>query len=209
MDLSTNISKMKYFFIGMSALLLTVSATLLFYSCSKKAAPKVKGCINKNACNYNYLAEEDDGSCILNPTGTVSTSLSTGTLGDGHMLDFHTGNNTSACGNYSVANGSNGNVVFSPFNFTVCTSALSLTPGTANYGVPSAIGITDVGIVTCLGQVTIKPLTGYVVNVAAVLGHGYVVMLGDSTYARMYCDSWVQNTSGGVIGVMVTWQYPF
>lgn len=69
--------------------------------------------------------------------------------------------------------------------------------------------IVDAGQVTCLGQVTTKPSTGYVYKVAAKLKHGYVIKLPDNTYGRLFVDSWTVNSSGVVTELKITFQYSF
>ncbi|MEX2233773.1 MAG: hypothetical protein WD824_16530 [Cyclobacteriaceae bacterium] len=63
--------------------------------------------------------------------------------------------------------------------------------------------ILDAGELSCLGEVTAKPLTGFSPAVGLVEHHGYVVKLPDNTYGRLYVDSDESN------GINITWQYSF
>jgi hypothetical protein len=69
--------------------------------------------------------------------------------------------------------------------------------------------ITDVGVVTCLGQVTVKPATGYVYTIDVVAKHGYIIKLPDGTFGRLFVDSVTKSSSGAVTKIYVTWQYSF
>ncbi len=69
--------------------------------------------------------------------------------------------------------------------------------------------IVDVGPVTCLGQVTAKPVSGYAYVVDVVAKHGYVIMLPDGTYGRFFVDTVVKSSTGSVTKIYVTWQYAF
>ncbi len=144
---------------------------------------KKKGCTDKNACNYDKEAGKDDGSCIKEPAGMVTAYITTSSF-----LNFDNGDIQGGCyGGMDMG--------FSPFNFYYCT-----------YG---STGIADVGKVSCLGGVTTKPSSGYASAVATELGHGYVVKLINNTYARVYAEEWMLSLSGGVIGIKISWQYPW
>jgi hypothetical protein len=69
--------------------------------------------------------------------------------------------------------------------------------------------IVDIGPVKCLGQVTYKPVEGYLYVVQIVEKHGYVVRLPDNTYGRLFVDSWTKSPTGTVSKIYVTWQYAF
>jgi len=69
--------------------------------------------------------------------------------------------------------------------------------------------IADMGSMTCVGGVTTKPASGYGNPVAAEIGHGYVFKSQDGIYARFYAEEWMKNTSGGVIGIKISYQSPF
>lgn len=50
---------------------------IILYSCSDSGnpiIPPISGCTNPDACNYNEIAEVDDGSCI-NPINEVCVSF--------------------------------------------------------------------------------------------------------------------------------------
>jgi hypothetical protein len=68
--------------------------------------------------------------------------------------------------------------------------------------------ITDVGLITCLGEVVHKPASGYAYAVNPLLHHGYVVHFPDSTYGRFFIDSWVKESSEVTVMNIVR-QYPF
>lgn len=126
---------------------------------------------------------EEEEPCA-DPAGTVTTYIDNNTA-----LAFSTGSVTTC----AIAAG---NLYFSPFNFAIC-------------GNNSVDGIIGVGQVSCLGDVTTKPATGYTSQVAVELGFGYVVKLKNGNYARVYAEDWKTTTSGGVSGVKVKWQYIF
>ena len=170
-----------------------ITLALIYTSCAKKSSTiSIKGCMDKSACNYYSIATVDDGSCIFQPSGTVTTFLQNDN-GDNKCLDFKTGSTTTSCTNFSYWTG---DLYFSSYtNFSVCTHLVK--------------GIIDIGVVSCVGGVTTKPVSGYTTTVASILGHGYVVVLQDSTYARIYCDAWELDTNNGIIGVKIEWQYPF
>ncbi|MBS1544794.1 MAG: hypothetical protein JST14_14245 [Bacteroidetes bacterium] len=69
--------------------------------------------------------------------------------------------------------------------------------------------IADAGQIKCLGEVKVKPTTGYVYKIEAKLKHGYVVLLPDNTYGRLFIDSWTVNASGVVTELNITYQYSF
>lgn len=69
--------------------------------------------------------------------------------------------------------------------------------------------VIDIGIVSCLGKITTKPVDGYGKSVPLLLHHGYVVKLVDDTNGRFFVDSFVQAGSDEVVKVNVTWQYAF
>ena len=76
-----------------------------------------------------------------------------------------------------------------------------------------ATSICDMGAMKGLGNITKIPQTGYTsdnTTVACQVGHGYVVVLGPAyAYARLYVVSSLVNTSGGIMGATVKYQYPF
>ena len=69
--------------------------------------------------------------------------------------------------------------------------------------------IIDVGPVSCLGAVKIKPATGFVYTVNAVEKHGYVIKLPDNTYGRFFVDSWTKSSTGAISQIRITWQFSF
>lgn len=80
------------------------------------------------------------------------------------------------------------------------------------------VGIVDMGQVAGLGNIASIPDDGYKSDVAIIVGHGYLikahcqyinsVKYGRTTYARLYVDSEILSTSGGVIGYRVKYQCP-
>lgn len=68
--------------------------------------------------------------------------------------------------------------------------------------------IADMGLVTCLGEVDHKSISGYSYAINPALHHGYVVYFQDNTYGRFYIDSWVKESSEVTVMNIVR-QYPF
>lgn len=122
------------------------------------------------------------GPPCVDPPGTVTIEMSSGSY-----IDFLTGSlNTPGAGSLS----------FIPLNFTMDNNS-------------NADGVVDVGAVSCLGEVTTQPVSGYTHGVAATPGHGYVLKMKNGSFTRMYADSWVECTGGTICGVLISWQYPF
>ena len=69
--------------------------------------------------------------------------------------------------------------------------------------------IANVGKVSGLGSIKTIPASGYVRETSAEIGHGHVIRAADGTYARLYVVEWVLNTSGGILGAKVKYQYPW
>jgi hypothetical protein len=69
--------------------------------------------------------------------------------------------------------------------------------------------IVDVGSITCLGDITVKPLSGYVYSTDIIVKHGYVIKLPDGTFCRFFVDSVTKSSTGAVTKIFVTWQYSF
>lgn len=90
-------------------------------------------------------------------------------------------------------------------------------PYNIHYGVGGEIA--NVGNVNGLGEVTNKPSSGWTNICAVEVGQGYVVRFKHSKnyvtanlpyyYARLYVVGLLTNTTGGVIGAKVKYQFPF
>ena len=68
--------------------------------------------------------------------------------------------------------------------------------------------IVSLGAMKGLGNVVTVPIEGWSSSVAVVPGNGYVVRNHDN-YARLYVDSYMTSTSGGIMGATVKYQSPF
>ncbi len=77
-----------------------------------------------------------------------------------------------------------------------------------NFAVQSGT-ITNLGIVNGLGSITTIPTSGYSSQTSVELNHGYVIQLECGIYARLYVVDWIVNTSNGIIGAKVKYQFPF
>ena len=69
--------------------------------------------------------------------------------------------------------------------------------------------IVDVGAIACLGEIIVKPSTGYVYSANIVVKHGYIIKLPDGTFCRLFVDSVAKSSAGAVTKIFVTWQYSF
>jgi hypothetical protein len=68
--------------------------------------------------------------------------------------------------------------------------------------------ITDIGEVTCLGEVAQRPTDGWRYSATATEKHGYVFKMKDGSLGRLFIESW--ETSGAAItNVNFTRQYPY
>ena len=66
------------------------------------------------------------------------------------------------------------------------------------------------GNIDCLGSIDFKPSTGYTSSVPIFINHGYVAQLADTTFGRLYVDSFAESTvSNDIIEVNITWQYAY
>lgn len=107
----------------------------------------------------------------------------------------------------------NGNVFCYKENYHGCFT-LEMTTSTPVIRAVNFTGkelgmIIDVGEVKCLSDVKVKPVSGYVYALNAVLGHGYIVKLPDGTYGRFFIDSWRKSTTNVVMEMNITRQYSF
>lgn len=68
--------------------------------------------------------------------------------------------------------------------------------------------IVSLGAMKGLGNVVSVPAEGWSTSVAVVPGNGYVVRR-NGQYARLYVDSYMTSTSGGIMGAKVKYQSPF
>jgi len=81
------------------------------------------------------------------------------------------------------------------------------------------VSICNLGAMKGLGNITNIPQTSYTTpqysttTVACEVGHGYVIKFESLNYGTLFVRLYVQesiiNTSGGVMGAMVKYQYPF
>lgn len=75
--------------------------------------------------------------------------------------------------------------------------------------------IVSLGTMKGLGNVVTIPTAGWSTSVAVVPGNGYVVRatrsypIVETNYARLYVDSYMTSTSGGIMGATVKYQSPF
>lgn len=75
--------------------------------------------------------------------------------------------------------------------------------------------IVSLGAMKGLGNVVSVPTEGWSTSVAVVPGNGYVVRatrsypIVETNYARLYVDSYMTSTSGGIMGATVKYQSPF
>ncbi len=103
------------------------------------------------------------------------------------------------------------------FDITICPNASDIH-GENFYSTGGEAA--DIGKVSGLGNVTIKPNSGYRRACAYQKGHGYVVRFkksynqADNTldyfYGRFYVVDWlISATSGGIIGATIKYQEPF
>ena len=67
--------------------------------------------------------------------------------------------------------------------------------------------VADAGIVKCLGEITEKPLSGYVQQIEVFERQGYVFLFPDETYGRIYIDSIQETPEGKRINILR--QYAF
>lgn len=68
--------------------------------------------------------------------------------------------------------------------------------------------IVSLGAMKGLGNVVTVPIEGWSTSVAVVPGNGYAVR-NNGNYARLYVDSYMTSTSGGIMGATVKYQSPF
>lgn len=80
------------------------------------------------------------------------------------------------------------------------------------------VELVDVGEVAGLGNITEIPSSGWKYQVALMLGHGYVAKYyrpetysgpAEQQYARIYVASYLESTSGGIMGAQIKYQCPF
>jgi len=79
----------------------------------------------------------------------------------------------------------------------------------SNNFVCHACTIANVGKVSGLGSIVKIPSSGFASQIAVEPGCGYVINIQDETYVRLYVVKWETDTSGGVMGATVKYQYPF
>lgn len=80
------------------------------------------------------------------------------------------------------------------------------------------VELVDVGEVAGLGNITEIPSSGWKYEVALMLGHGYVAKYyrpetyygpAEQEYARIYVASYLESTSGSIMGAQIKYQSPF
>jgi hypothetical protein len=141
------------------------------------------------------------------PEGTVVSAISDTDQNYAYInLNFRTGDlslshGTNNCGAYCTVDSWCGHGV----SYNKHTTALGVCTDDSS----GTTWIAGVGPVDGLGDVKSIPSSGHVNSTGTVIGNGYVVALGDGTYARLRAERWHNNTGGGIIGVEVKWQTPF
>jgi len=128
----------------------------------------------------------DSGSCD-DPGGTQSADLA----GLQNGVNVHTGT-TSTC-----QSGSSGcNLFVDSSGSQMCTAA------------PSPSGIAALGPMCGLGAIVSVPSTGFAACQAVTAGSGYVALLSDGSFARIYVASILENSMGSSDGASIKWQWP-
>ncbi len=94
------------------------------------------------------------------------------------------------------------------FIFNVSGSSVNISSISLLEGVVGSI--IDIGNVDCLGGIDIKPSSGYSQSVPIFINHGYVAQLADTTFGRLYVDSFVEpSVNNDTLKVNITWQYAY
>jgi hypothetical protein len=111
----------------------------------------------------------------------------------------------------TMRNGNNGRTIVSPDG---ASGSFFIGNNNNFYSWTGRVEFATVGKVNGLGNVTRIPTSGWANQVAVVPGQGYVVAFRnwnteEVTYLRMYVLSWVEASTGGIIGARITYQYPF
>lgn len=86
--------------------------------------------------------------------------------------------------------------------------------------IPGAGGeMVNIGAVKGLGEVNIKPTSGWTDKTSVEIGHGYVLRFKNTfdysnssleyVYYRVYVEEWIESTTGGILGAKVKYQGPF
>lgn len=78
----------------------------------------------------------------------------------------------------------------------------------------SELAIASVGSVSSLSKIKSIPETGWVDEIAAHPGTGYVIRynevyggnVGEFHYCRLYVEDWIKSTSGGIIGAVIWYE---
>ncbi|MFI5362840.1 MAG: hypothetical protein ACHQ49_12780 [Elusimicrobiota bacterium] len=170
-------------------------------------------------------AQGETCTLTLNSSGVtqITASYSGGFLAS--LLPFDNGSDTVM--NFRTGNTNCGSATLST---SVCDLYFSSGAFVSNAAVKSGVGvgpggwITDMGVVSGVPAIQAYPSTGHVALSPAVAGHGYVMLLGDNTYAALYAQSVPPPGPGTVITVSPTtttlttpapspvsfsWVYPF
>lgn len=100
-----------------------------------------------------------------------------------------------------------------------CPLQIAINNSNNLYGWYTMVKLVDIGEVAGLGNITEIPSSGWTSEVALMPGHGYVARYyqpyPNSTYptgeqyARIYVVSYLESTSGGIMGALIKYQCPF
>ena len=69
----------------------------------------------------------------------------------------------------------------------------------------SVHAVVDVGITTNVGGVDEVPSVGWGNTCACIIGHAYIVSTDGDLYYRIFVEDTVQNSTGDVVGFVLTW----
>ena len=150
------------------------------------------------------------------PEGTITTNITNAT-----WTRLYLGPNSNLSSYPCVAIDFNMNIPSGNIQFYTAVTDNCSKPITQWWNISTQYGgeAADMGKVIGLGNVTTKPTVGYS-NVAALLpGHGYVIRWRKTDnyltstqpyfYHRFYVIEYSENTSGGIMGVVIKLQGPF
>ena len=135
--------------------------------------------------------------------GAILAVLPSWVSGTANVMDFRTGT-TSCSGGIT-----NCDLYYSGGYFT---SFAAMAPPGAGGGSITSGWITDVGPVSGPGAIRSFPASGHEAQSLAVPGHGYVMMLGDSSYAALFAAIVPAPSTGPAPTyppVQFDWIYPF
>ncbi len=169
---------------------------------------------------------DNGGKSVPDPAGTITVNLADG--GVRHSVDL-----TPWTGDYCPTGGSVTLGWYKPDNIYIYNSYIggSSYDGVSYYYTGSS-EMVDIGPVRGLGNVRKAPAAGWSDDdIACEVGHGYIVRISgkshykrdpyyyfdgteedyweETTYIRLYVVESIVNTSGGIMGAKVKYQYPF